>query len=68
MVHTAPTMMHSSVRLVLALASALESELWTEEAKQAYLQSAVTIQRDIFVKPKELALGHNKFRKLFLLP
>lgn len=67
MVHTASTMRHSSVKLLLGLASALGLELWTKDIKQAYFQCTATMQKDIIVKAKELMLGHNDFLKLALL-
>lgn len=37
-----------------------------ENVTKDYLQSAVTMQRDKFVKPKELRLGHNNFLKIVM--
>jgi hypothetical protein len=66
MVHTASTLRQRSVRLLLALAAIFGLEVWSTDVAQAYLQSAVPLQRDIFCKTDALEPGPNEFLKLVL--
>ena len=65
-VHVGRTLSQSSVRMLLALAAILGFDVWTEDIKQAYLQSASALRRRIFVKPGELHLGKDEFLQLIL--
>ena len=65
-VHTAYTLSQTSLRVLLALASIMGFDVWTSDVQQAYLQSAVEMQRDIFTKPDCLELGPNEFLRLML--
>jgi Reverse transcriptase (RNA-dependent DNA polymerase) len=58
-VHTASTLRQQIVRLLLALAAIVGLEVWSTDVAQAYLQSAVPLQRYIFCKTDALELGPN---------
>ena len=49
MVHGAQTLQASSARLLLALASSFNFELWTSDIKLAYLQSTKPLKRKVFI-------------------
>jgi Reverse transcriptase (RNA-dependent DNA polymerase) len=66
MAHTASTLRQRSVRLLLALAAIFGLEVWSTDVAQAYLQSAVPLQRDIVCKTDALELGPNEILKLVL--
>ena len=50
MVHSTSTMQPQSIRLLLALAAVFEFDIWTSDVRQAYLQSAEPLARDIFTR------------------
>lgn len=50
MVHSVQTLQPSSIRLLLALAAMHGFDVWTSDVRQAYLQSAVPLMRDIYIR------------------
>jgi Reverse transcriptase (RNA-dependent DNA polymerase) len=66
MVHTTTTLAQSSVRLILAIAAIFGWKVWTQDIRQAYIQSASELKKDVFVKTNALELGPNEFLKLVL--
>jgi hypothetical protein len=60
LVHNATTLKQSSVRLLLALSAVLGFELWTMDVRQAYLQAASNLKRDVFIRPHELELSQDE--------
>ena len=50
MVHSTSTLQPQSFRLLLALAAIFEFDIWTSDVRQAYLQSAEPLARDIFIR------------------
>lgn len=66
MVHTASTLSHSTVCILLATASILGLDVYTEDVLQAFLQAASLQHRRIFVKSDVLELSKNEFPQLFL--
>lgn len=47
----APTVLRSSIRLILTLSAIYDFELWTRDVKQAFVQSAFPLDRMLFIKP-----------------
>lgn len=66
MVLSTSTLSHLSVRPIFALDAALGIDVWTEDVRQVFFQSASALQRRIFVKLKELQLDHIEFLQLVL--
>ena len=50
MVHGAQTVQPSSIRLLLALASSMNFEVWSSDVKLAYLQSTEPLERRVFIR------------------
>jgi Reverse transcriptase (RNA-dependent DNA polymerase) len=65
-VQTASTLSQAIIRMLLAVASILDMNVWCEDIKQAYIQSAQRLRRKIFIKPDILQLGKNEFLQLLL--
>ena len=65
LLHPSPTISQRSIRLLVALAAIHGFRLWTQDVTQAYLQSALKLSRDIYLKaPKEFGLASNELLKL----
>lgn len=50
MVHSSQTLQPQSIRILLAIAVLFGFDIWTADVRQAYLQSAIALQRDIYIK------------------
>ena len=65
LLHPSPTISQRSIRLLVALAAIHGFRLCTQDVTQAYLQSALKLSRDIYLKaPKEFGLASNELLKL----
>ena len=47
----APTVLPSSLRLLLSIAAMCDFEVWSRDVKQAFIQSSFPIDREIYIKP-----------------
>jgi hypothetical protein len=56
LVHNSTTLKQSSIRIITALASILVFLVWSTYIKQAYLQSAEDLKREIYVRPDVMKL------------
>ena len=67
LVHDSPTARQNSTRLIVGLASAFGFRIFSTDVTQAYLQSADSLMRDVYVRPtKEFELDEShtlKFMK-----
>ncbi len=50
-VNDAPTVLRSSIRLILSLSQMYDFPLWTRVVKQAFTQSAYQLARQVLIKP-----------------
>lgn len=65
LVHTSSTIKHASTRLLIALAACFGFRIWSQDISQAYLQSAIELLRDIYLKPgKDFEMEGNTLLKL----
>ena len=63
--HDAPTARQYSTRVLVGLAAIFGFRIFSTDVTQAYLQSAESLMRDLYVKPNgEFELGHNQLLKL----
>ena len=51
MVKESPTVLRHSIRLLIALASVFRFTVWTRDVRQAYIQSAKDLLRDVYLEP-----------------
>lgn len=63
-VHNSVNVKQSSVRILVALATILGFDLWSMDVKQAYLQSASNLRRDVYVRPDEMNLSPNELLQI----
>lgn len=61
-------MKQSSIRIVMDLATILGSDIWSLDVKQVYLQSAKSIQRKVYIEPKEMDLVPGELLEVILPP
>ena len=65
LVHTATSLRHRSIRIIVALAVILGFKLWTQDVKQAFLQSKQPLAREVYIRPTpEFLLTREKLLKL----
>ena len=65
LVHSSPNLKQSSIRLLLAQAATFGFQIWSQDVRQAYLQSAERLMREIYVRPtKEFKLSHDQLLRL----
>lgn len=65
LVYTSSNIKHTSLRLLLCLASLFGFNIWSQDVSQAYIQSAQKLLRDIYIKPaKEFHLSKDTLLKL----
>eukprot|EP00171_Calliarthron_tuberculosum_P003375 IDg3375t1 len=71
-VYNSCTLQPTSVRILLALATILEFDIWMSDMRQGYLQPACDLQRKYILKPDVLGLADNELvqiiRPLYGLP
>jgi Reverse transcriptase (RNA-dependent DNA polymerase) len=65
LVHNSTTVRQSSTRLIMTLAATFGFRIWSQDVKQAYLQSSDNLMRQVFLRPsKEFELPPGKLLKL----
>jgi hypothetical protein len=65
LVHNSTTVRQSSTRLLVSLAATLGFRIWSQDVKQAYLQSSEKLMRKVYLKPsKEFGLPQNALLEL----
>jgi Reverse transcriptase (RNA-dependent DNA polymerase) len=67
-IHTSPSLSHTSVRLLLVIAFLFGWDVWTEDVQQAYFQSASFLQRDMLLRPNGIELCRGELLQLTLPP
>ncbi len=68
LVHDSTTARQSSVRLLVDLASVMDFDVWTDEIFQAYLQSASSLLREIYLRPNRQLKKHAGYVLKLLRP
>jgi Reverse transcriptase (RNA-dependent DNA polymerase) len=64
LVHNSTTVSQTSVRMTMTVAALFGFTLWSSDVRQAYLQSAVPLMRDVFLKPDCLELNQDELVKI----
>jgi hypothetical protein len=66
LVHVSTTVKHSSIRMLMAVASIFGLDVWSSDVHQTYLQAATPLLRDLYVKPPQesIHLRQNELLKL----
>ncbi len=59
-VHKTVNLKQPSLRMILALATILSLDVWSQAVKKAYLQSGADLQRKIFIRPNDMNLSRNE--------
>ena len=67
MVHSTSTLQPSSIQILLALETVHGFEIWTSDVRQAYIQSAEPLARDVFISKPVLELELDLSQYLQLL-
>jgi hypothetical protein len=65
LVHNSTTVRQNSVRLILSTAATFGFCIWSQDVRQAYLQSSENLKRKVYLKPsKEFELPSDHFLEL----
>jgi Reverse transcriptase (RNA-dependent DNA polymerase) len=63
-VHDGNNLRQSSLRLIMAVAAVFGFDVWSEDIRQAYLQAAEPLLRDVYIRPPSMSLGTRELLKL----
>lgn len=65
LVHSSTNLQQRSIRIICSIAAIMDFELWSHDITQAYLQSDMPLQRQIFMKPpSDLCLPKEKLLQI----